>query len=132
MVVVACPYCDEAIELPDTVEGLFECPHCDEEFEWGVHTGQVHDRMVATGSFWTGLLAPFLTACFGLLVSILLVGDSYDVFVWIFISILLWPALALGLGIYGYVNDLTPFWVGASVSFAVSAPLCLLLILAGL
>ena len=79
-----------------------------------------------------GLLAPFLAACFGMLVSVLLVGDSYDVVLWMFISILLWPALALGFGIYGYVNDLPPFWIGASVSLAVSTPLCLLLIVAGL
>jgi hypothetical protein len=49
-----------------------------------------------------------------------------------FISILLWPALALGSGIYGYVNDLIPFRVGASISLAVSTPLCLFLIVAGL
>jgi len=79
-----------------------------------------------------GLLVPFLAACFGMLVSVLLVGDSYAVLLWMFISILLWPALALGSGIYGYVNDLIPFRVGASISLAVSTPLCLLLIVAGL
>ena len=63
-----------------------------------------------------GLLVPFLAACFGMLVSVLLVGDSYAVLLWMFISILLWPALALGSGIYGYVNDLIPFRVGASIS----------------
>jgi len=130
VVVVACPHCDEGIELPHAAEGLFECPHCHEEFEWGVHSDQAYVRTVATSEFWLAMLAPFFAACFGMLVSVLLVGDSYAVLLWMFISILLWPALALGSGIYGYVNDLAPFRVGASISLAVSTPVCLLLILA--
>ena len=132
MLVVACPHCDEDIELSDTAEGLFECPHCDEEFEWGVGSDLEHEETVQSRDFWIGLLIPFLATCCGLVLSVILVGDSWDVFLWVFLSILLCPILALGIGIYGYINMRNLLWMGASVSFAISALLCLLLILGGL
>lgn len=132
MVVVACPHCDEGIELPDTAEGLFECPHCDEEFEWGVESDLEHEETVQSRDFWIGLLVPFLATCCGIMVSFILVGDTWDFLLWGFLSILLCPILALGIAIYGYINMRPPLYIGASVTFVISAPLCLLLILAGL
>ena len=35
MVEIACPHCDEDLELDDDEFGLFVCPYCEEEFEWG-------------------------------------------------------------------------------------------------
>lgn len=132
MVVVACPHCDQGIELPDTAEGLFECPHCDEEFEWDNQTSQAQDAMVQPRDFWIGLLVPFLATCCGLVLSVILVGDTWDVLLWGFLSILLCPILALGIVIYGYINRRNLLWIGASVALAISALLCLLLILGGL
>ena len=80
MVVVACPHCDEGIELPDTAEGLFECPHCDEEFEWGVESDLEHQETVQSRDFWIGLSVPFLSMCFGFLLTVIIVGDSWDAF----------------------------------------------------
>ena len=129
MVVVACPHCDEGIELPDTAEGLFECPHCDEEFEWGVESGLEHQETVQSRDFWIGLSVPFLSMCFGFLLTVIIVGDSWDGLLWAFLSLLLWPALALGIAIWGYLNHRGLLWIGASVSLAISTPLVLLLIL---
>ena len=110
MVVVACPHCDEDIELSDTAEGLFEFPHCDEEFEWGVGSDLEHEETVQSRDFWIGLLIPFLATCCGLVLSVILVGDSWDVLLWGFLSILLCPILALGIGIYGYINMRNLLW----------------------
>ena len=129
MVVVECPHCDEDIELPDTAEGLFECPHCDEEFEWGDQSRQTDDGMVQSRDFWIGLLVPFLATCCGLALSVILVGDTLDVLLWVFLSILLCPMLARGIGVYGYINMRPLLGVGAGVSFAVSSALCLLLLI---
>ncbi len=132
MVVVECPHCDEGIELPDKTEGLFECPHCDEEFEWGMTSELEHKTTVQSKYFWIGLLVPFLATCCGLVLTVLLVGDSWDGLVWASLSLLLCPIMALGIGIYGYINAQPLLWIGASVTFAISAPLCLLLLIAGL
>ena len=132
MVVVACPHCDEDIELSDTAEGLFECPHCEEEFEWGQQGSQTDDGMIQSRDFWIGLLVPFLATCCGLVLSVILVGDTWDILLWGFLSILLCPILAIGIMIYGYMNVRTLLWIGASVTFALSALLCLFLLLAGM
>lgn len=132
MVVVECPHCDEDIELPDTAAGLFECPHCDEEFEWGVESDLEHEDTVQSRDFWIGLLTPFLAMCCGIMVTFILLGDTWDFFIYSLLSILLCPILALGIAIYGYINMQTPLYVGATVTFLISAPLCLLLFLGGL
>ena len=129
MVVVSCPHCDDDIELPDTAEGLFECPHCDEEFEWGVASDPEHEEMVQSRDFWIGLLVPFLATCCGLALSVILVGHTLDGLIWVFLSILLCPMLALGIGVYGYINMRPLLWIGAGVSFAVSSALCILLLI---
>ena len=127
MVIVECPHCDEDIELPDTADGLFECPHCNEEFEWGVKGELEYEATVQSTYFWIGLLVPFLATCCGLVLTVLLVGDSWDGLVWAFLSLLLCPMMALGIGIYGYITMQPLLWIGASVAFAISASLCLLL-----
>ena len=132
MVVVECPHCDEDIELPDTAEGLFECPHCDEEFEWGVASDTVHEEMLQSTDFWIGLLVPFLAMCCGIMVSFVIVGDTWDFLLYAILSILLCPILALGIAIYGYINVRTRLYMGATVTFLISAPLCLLLIIGAL
>ena len=125
MVVVACPHCDDGIELPDTAEVLFECPHCDEEFEWGVHSDLEHERTIESRYFWVGLSAPFLSMCLGLLLTAIIVGDSWDGLLWGFLSLLLWPVLAIGIAIWGYVNHRGLLWIGASISLAISLLLTL-------
>ena len=132
VVLVECPHCEEDIELPDKAEGLFECPHCDEEFEWGRQSSQVHDGRIQSRDFWIGLIVPFLATVCGVVLSFILVGDSWDVLLWVFLSILLCPILALGILIYGYMNKRNLLWIGASVAFVISALVCLLLILGGL
>jgi hypothetical protein len=132
MVVVACPYCDEEMELSGTAEGLFECPHCNEEFEWGAQSEHESEGTAESRYFWIGLLVPFLATCCGLVLSVIFVGGTWDVLLWGFLSILLCPILALGIGIYGYVNMQPLLWIGAGLAFAISAPLCLLLIIGGL
>ena len=112
-------------------EGLFECPHCNEEFEWGRQSSLTDDGMMQSRDFWIGLLVPILVTFCGLVISVILVGDTWDVLLWGFLSILLCPILALGIVIYGYVNVRTFLWIGASITFALSAPLCLLLMVSG-
>ena len=127
VVLVECPHCNEDIELPDEAEGLFECPHCDEEFEWGRQSSQAYDPMIQSMDFWIGLIVPFLATGCGVVLSVILVGDTWDVLLWIFLSILLCPILALGILIYGYMNMRNLLWIGASVALVISALLCLLL-----
>ena len=131
MVVASCPHCEEEVELHDMAEGLFECPHCNEEFEWGRQSSLTDDGMMQSRDFWIGLLVPILVTFCGLVISVILVGDTWDVLLWGFLSILLCPILALGIVIYGYVNVRTFLWIGASITFALSAPLCLLLMVSG-
>ena len=131
MVIVACPHCDEDIDLHDTAEGRFECPHCDEEFEWVSQGSPADGEMIRSQDFWVGLLVPILVMFCGIVLSVMLVGDSWDVLLWGLLSILLCPLLALGIVVYGYVNNRPLLWIGAGVTFAVSALLCLLLLLSG-
>ena len=132
MVIVACPHCDEDIELPDTAEGLFECPHCDEEFQWGIESDPEHEETVQSRDFWIGLLVPFLAMCCGIMVSFILLGDTWDFLFYGLLSIFLCPILALGMVIYGYINMRPPLYMGATVTFVISAPLGLLLIIGAL
>ena len=95
---------------------------------------QADDGMIQSRDFWIGLLVPFLATCCGLVLSVILVGDSWDVLLWGFLSILLCPILALGIMIYGYVNvrTLAVDWCRRnvrSISTAVPLPDVLLRIL---
>ena len=132
MVIVACPHCDEDIELPDAAEGLFECPHCDEEFQWGIESDPEHEETVQSRDFWIGLLVPVLAMCCGIMVSFILLGDTWDFLFYGLLSIFLCPIVALGMAIYGYINVRPPLYMGATVTFVISAPLGLLLIIGAL
>ena len=132
MVIVACPHCDEDIELPDAAEGLFECPHCDEEFQWGIESDPEHEETVQSRDFWIGLLVPVLAMCCGIMVSFILLGDTWDFLFYGLLSIFLCPIVALGMAIYGYINMRPPLYMGATVTFVISAPLGLLLIIGAL
>ena len=129
MVEIECPHCDEGIELDDDAFGLFECPFCEEEFEWESENAPVHEEVVGAPEFWIGSLVPFGTTCIGLLLSYMAVGDSWDLILWGLISILLWPVVAIGIGIYGFMTMQRPLWIGAVTSLAISATLLFLFLL---
>ena len=130
MVEIECPHCDEGIELDDDDFGLFECPHCEEEFEWNSENPSVHEDLFMQREFWIGSLVPFLTTCLGLFVSSIAVGGSWDFIVWGAISILLWPIVAIGIGIYGFMQMRSPLWFGAVISLAISVVLFFLFVVA--
>ena len=129
MVEIECPHCDEGIELEDDDFGLFDCPHCDEEFEWNSENPSVFEDLFRQQDFWIGSLVPFLTTCLGLLVSLIAgpVG-SYDFIAWGIFSLLLWPIVAIGIGIYGFMQMRSPLWFGAVISLAIPVVLFLLFV----
>ncbi len=119
MVEIECPHCDEGIELDDDDFGLFECPFCEEEFEWNRESTHAHEELFRQWDFWIGSLVPFLTTCLGLFVSFVAVGDAWDFIAWAVISILLWPIVAIGIGIYGFIKMRRSLWLGAATSLAI-------------
>jgi hypothetical protein len=123
MVEIECPHCGEGIELDDDDFGLFECPFCEEEFERNRESTHDHEELFRQREFWIGSLVPFLTTCLGLFVSFVAVGDSWDFFAWAVISILLWPIVAIGIGIYGFIKIRRLLWLGAATSLAISGVL---------
>jgi hypothetical protein len=131
MVEIECPHCDEGIELEDDDFGLFDCPHCDEEFEWNSENPSVFEDLFRQQDFWIGSLVPFLTTCLGLLVSLIAgpVG-SYDFIAWGIFSLLLWPIVAIGIGIYGFMQMRSPLWFGAVISLAIPVVLFFLFVVA--
>jgi hypothetical protein len=126
MVEIECPHCDEGIELDDDDFGLFECPFCEEEFEWNRESTHAYEELFRQQEFWIGLLVPFLTTCLGLFVSFP-IDDPVDFIVWGGISILLWPIVAIGIGIYGFMKMQSPLWFGAVISLAISSVVLFLL-----
>ena len=128
MVEIQCPHCDEGIELEDDVFGLFDCPFCEEEFEWNRESTHAYEELFRQQEFWIGSLVPFLTTCLGLFVSIITVDDPMDFFAWGAISILLWPIVAIGIGIYGFMQMRSPLWFGAVISLAISVVLFFLFV----
>ena len=130
MVEIECPHCDEGIELDDDASGEFACPLCDGEFEWNSENPSTHEDLFMQREFWIGSLVPFLTTCLGLFVSFIAVGDSWDFIALGAISILLWPIVAIGIGIYGFMKMRRPLWFGAIISLAISVALFLLFVVA--
>lgn len=118
MVEIECPHCDEDIELDDSDFGLFECPHCEEEFEWASESFQGSD-LFRQIDFWIGSLTPFLVTFFGLFLSFIFLGDTWDFLGAALICLMLWPIVAIGIGIFGYLNNRMLLWFGAAASLAV-------------
>ena len=127
MVEIECPHCDEDIELDDDEFGLFECPNCEEEFEWYPESTNQDEDLFWQGDFWIGTLVPFLTALLGIFFSYILVGDTWDLLGWLACSCLLWPILAIGIGIYGFTKKRMLLWFGAATSLAVVTILLLVI-----
>jgi hypothetical protein len=127
MVEIECPHCDEGIELDDDDFGLFECPFCEEEFEWNPESTHAYEDLFMQREFWIGSLVPFLTTCLGLFVSFIAVDGEYEIIGWGIISLLLWPIVAIGIGIYGFMKMRSPLWFGAVISLAISVALSLLM-----
>ena len=130
MVEIECPHCDEGIELEDDDFGLFDCPHCDEEFEWNSENPSVFEDLFRQQDFWFGSLVPFLTTCLGLLVSLIAGPDSLEIIAWGIFSLLLWPIVAIGIGIYGFMQMRSPLWLGAVISLAIPVALFFLFVVA--
>ena len=127
MVEIECLHCDEDIELGDDEFGLFECPYCEEEFEWYPESTNQEEGLFRQGDFWIGALVPFLTALLGIFFSYILVGDTWDLLGWLACSCLLWPILAIGIGIYGFTKKRMLLWFGAATSLAVVTILLLVI-----
>ena len=130
MVEIECPHCDEGIELDDDDFGLFECPHCDEEFEWNRESTHAYEELFRQQEFWIGSLVPFLTTCLGLFVSLIAGPVGLEIIGWGIISLLLWPIVAIGIGIYGFMKMRSPLWFGAVISLAISVVLFFLFVVA--
>ena len=125
MVEIECPHCDEGIELNDNEFGLFECPFCEEDFEWNSEGTESHEVLFGTGEFWIGTLVPLLTTILGVIASAV-IFDGWDSLGGMLISILLWPIVAIGIGIYGFVSMRKGLLFGAAISLIISVLLLLL------
>tara|TARA_B110000444_G_scaffold41423_1_gene37394 strand:+ start:16824 stop:17228 length:405 start_codon:yes stop_codon:yes gene_type:complete len=128
MVEIECPHCDEGIELNDNEFGLFECPFCEEDFEWNSEGTESHEVLFGTGEFWIGTLVPFLTTILGVIASAVIFDDAWDSLGWMLISILLWPIVAIGIGIYGFVSMRKRLLFGSTISLMISVVLFLLVL----
>lgn len=127
MVEIECPHCDEGIELNDNEFGLFECPFCEEDFEWNSEGTESHEVLFGTGEFWIGTLVPLLTTILGVIASAV-IFDGWDSLGGMLISILLWPIVAIGIGIYGFVSMRKGLLFGATISLMISVVLFLLVL----
>ena len=127
MVEIECPHCDEGIELNDNEFGLFECPFCEEDFEWNSEGTESHEVLFGTGEFWIGTLVPFLTTILGVIASAV-IFDGWDSLGGMLISILLWPIVAIGIGIYGFVSMRKGLLFGSTITLMISVVLFLLVL----
>ncbi len=127
MVEIECPHCDEGIELNDNEFGLFECPFCEEDFEWNSEGTESHEVLFGTGEFWIGTLVPLLTTILGVIASAV-IFDGWDSLGGMLISILLWPIVAIGIGIYGFVSMRKGLLFGSTISLMISVVLFLLVL----
>ena len=118
MVEIECPHCDEDIELDDDELGLFECSYCEEEFEWIPETA-IDSDMFRQFEFWIGSLIPFGITFFGISMSLIILGDSWDFVGAVLIFVLLCPIFSIGIGIFGYIQKRMLLWFGAITSLAV-------------
>jgi len=119
MVEIECPHCDEGIELDNGDYGFFECPHCEEEFEWNTENTDYHEELFKQFGFWIGSLVPFLTTCLAVFLSFMILGDTWDFLGAALISLFLWPIVAIGILIYGKMQNQMLLWFGALTSLAV-------------
>ena len=101
MVEIQCPHCVESIELDDGIFGLFECPFCEEEFEWNPEEEASNDDLFNTKDFLIGLCGPTIPSAIGIFCSFVFV-DGLDTLIWIVISWLIWPVMAIIFLIYGF------------------------------
>jgi predicted RNA-binding Zn-ribbon protein involved in translation (DUF1610 family) len=118
VVVIECPYCDEDIELNDEVYGMFECPFCGDDFEWNRESAQTKG-LFGPWDFWIGLICPFLPSGLGILFS-LVFFYGWDSVIGVFLSFLIWPLVALGFAIFGFIKKVDSWLFGAIISLVLS------------
>ena len=123
---VDCPHCGGRINLGTNASGTFDCPLCNEQFEWNSDAPSFLDIFSELG-FWIGSLAPFLLACLGIVLGLIIdEGDGWTALGWFLVSVVVWPVVSLAIGIYVYVTARVPLMIGGLVSLAVSGGLHLL------
>lgn len=124
MVEIECPHCEQGIQLDSGDFGTFECPFCQGEFEWRQKSQD--DERFKQEDFWIGAIVPFLPTSVGIFFS-LVVFDYWKGLIVLLLSMCLWPVLAIGFAIYGYVKMKSSFLLGAIVSLVVSGPMFFIL-----
>ena len=124
MVEIECPHCEKNIQLEDEDFGTFECPFCQGGFEWSQHSRD--DERFKQQDFWIGAIVPFLPSSIGVFLS-LAVFDYWEGLIVFLLSMCLWPILAIGFAVYGYVKMKSSFLLGAIISLVVSVPMFLIL-----
>ena len=123
---VDCPHCGGSINLGTIASGAFDCPLCNERFEWNADAPSFLDILSEMG-FWIGSLAPFLLACLGIFLGLIIdEGDGWTMLGWFLVSVVVWPVVSIAIGIYAYVTARMPLMIGGLVSLAVSVGLHLL------
>ena len=131
MVEILCPHCEEEIELEDNVFGTFECPHCESDFEWEDSSLDVIFDLFNL-DFYVGLLSPFLVMIVSFTLMFILFNPSgFDGLFYGLIAIVLLLITAIGLGIFGYVNERISMAIGAGIPLALAGFLGIILSLDG-
>jgi len=104
MVEIQCPHCEQGIELDDDDSGLFECPFCEREFEWNLESPINYDDSFNIKDFSIGLLGPGLPSALAIVFSLIFM-NSWDSLIVFVLSMLIWPVIAIGFLIYGFVKE---------------------------
>jgi len=99
-------------------------PFCLEGFEWSQHSRD--DERFKQQDFWIGAIVPFLPSSIGVFLS-LAVFDYWEGLIVFLLSMCLWPILAIGFAVYGYVKMKSSFLLGAIISLVVSVPMFFIL-----
>lgn len=120
---VDCPHCGGRIDLGTNASGAFDCPICHEQFEW--NPPGLYPDFFSERDFWIGGFAPFLAALLGVVLTLIVAGDDWGALLWLFVSLLAWPVVALVIGIYAYVTARFPLMIGGLLSLVVSVGLYL-------
>lgn len=116
MIDIQCPHCEQGIELDDNDSGLFECPFCEKEFEWNMEKPINYDDSFNVKDFLIGIFVPSIPSAIGIFCSFVLF-DGWDSLIWFVLSFLIWPVIALGFLIYGYIIERRFMVFGTALSF---------------
>lgn len=116
MVVIQCPHCGEDVELEDDASGLFDCPLCGNDFDWSGDF-QISDLKAKFLLFLFSIFSPsvLFIVSFWLMISVFS-PVSFEVILYIVISLGLCVLYTISLAIYGGLKKNKPLLQGTLLS----------------